>query len=129
MKVLICEDEEIMLTALEFRLKKQGLNVIVAEDGKRALEQIKQEQPDIIITGLMMPFMNGLDLITHVRHQLNNQSPIIIISALDKGDVIIQAFRLGIADFIIKPFKPEELILRIQRVIQQMNEEEIEVLL
>lgn len=119
MKILICEDEEIMLTALEFRLQRQGFEVIKAENGKRALEIIKTENPDLIVADIMMPFVNGLELITFVRKDLASTLPIIVISALEHEDTVLEAFRLGASDFITKPFKPNELILRIKKIFQE----------
>lgn len=122
MKILICEDEEIMLTALEFRLRKQGFSVVKAENGKEAIEQIKSEKPNIIIADIMMPHVSGLELIQFVREDLkDNETPIIIISALEYDDIVLEAFRLGANDFITKPFKPNELILRIKRIVQEQE--------
>lgn len=116
MKVLVCEDEEIMLTALEFRLKKQGYTVKIAENGMKALELLESFTPDIIVADVMMPLMSGLELVDHLRNVLKNNIPVIIISALELDEVILEAFRLGANDFITKPFKPSELVLRIRRL-------------
>jgi len=121
MKILICEDEEIMLTALEFRLKKQGYEVIRAEDGQVAIDKIRTEDPDLIIADIMMPHVSGLELITFVRQDLRKGIPIIVISALELDEVVLEASRLGANDFISKPFKPIELILRIKRIFQEME--------
>ena len=119
MKILICEDEEIMLTALEFRLRRQGFQVILAQDGRQALEKVQSENPDLIVADIMMPYVNGLELIQHVRTELNNDVPIIVMSAIEQDDVVLEAFKLGAKDFIAKPFKPDELILRIKRIAQE----------
>ncbi|MEL6862959.1 MAG: response regulator [Bacteroidota bacterium] len=121
MKILICEDEEIMLTALEFRLRKQGFEVMLAEDGRQAVKKVQEENPDILVADIMMPHVTGLELINFIRKDLKSSLPIIIISALEHDDVVLEAFQLGATDFITKPFKPNELILRIKRIIQEMN--------
>ena len=121
MKILICEDEEIMLTALEFRLRRQGFDVVITKDGKEALEVIKQETPDLAVVDIMMPYVSGLDLIEYVRNNLKIDLPIIVISALEQDDIVLEAFRHGATDFITKPFKPNELILRIKRIFQEMK--------
>lgn len=121
MKILICEDEEIMLTALEFRLKKQGFEVIRAEDGQVAIDKIRVEDPDLIIADIMMPHVSGLELITFVRQDLRKETPIIVISALELDEVVLEASKLGANDFISKPFKPIELILRIKRIFQELE--------
>lgn len=121
MKILICEDEEIMLTALEFRLQRQGFEVDIAENGKQAIEKIKTSSPDLIVADVMMPFVSGLELITYVRNDLGSALPIIVISALEHEETVLEAFRLGATDFITKPFKPNELILRIKKIFQEIK--------
>ena len=122
MKILICEDEEIMLTALEFRLRKQGFEVLLAENGKIALEKIKAEEPDLVVADIMMPFVSGLELIEFIRKDMRNALPIIIISALEHEETVLKAFRLGATDFITKPFKPNELVLRIKKIFQEAEQ-------
>ena len=121
MKILICEDEEIMLAALEFRLRKHGFVSLPVEDGRQAIQTLQQEMPDLIVADIMMPYVTGLELIHHVRNELNSQIPIIIISALDDDATVLEAFRLGANDFIAKPFKPNELILRIKKIQQDLQ--------
>jgi two-component system response regulator VicR len=121
MRILVCEDEEILLTSLEFRLKKQGFEIILAKDGKEAIEKIKTESPDLIVADVMMPNVSGLELITFVRKKMKSDLPIIMISAMGNDEVVLEAFRLGATDFISKPFKPSELVLRIKMVFQEME--------
>ncbi len=121
MKILICEDEEIMLTALEFRLQRQGLQVVVAKDGKEALEMIEKEAPDLVVADIQMPHISGLQLIQHVREDMKSSLPVIVISALEHDETVLEAFRLGATDFITKPFKPNELILRIRKAFQDIE--------
>ncbi len=121
MKILICEDEEIMLTALEFRLRKQGFSVILAKDGQEALTKVKEDSPDLVVVDVMMPHVSGLELIEYIRQDLKSSLPLIVISALEHDDIVLEAFRRGATDFITKPFKPNELILRIRRIFQEME--------
>ena len=125
MKVLICEDEEILLTAIEFRLRKQGYELELAKDGMAALEQIRQELPDLLVADIKMPKLSGLELIKYVRSELKSSIPIIIISSLDQDEIILEAFRLGANDFIAKPFKPAELVLRIRKILAASSEETV----
>ena len=109
-----------MLTALEFRLRRQGYTVVKAEDGREAMEKLRTEKPDLIIADIMMPHVSGLELIQHIRTDLNDkETPVIVISALEYDEIVLEAFRLGATDFITKPFKPYELILRIKRIFQE----------
>ncbi|HFC00387.1 MAG TPA: response regulator transcription factor [Phaeodactylibacter sp.] len=120
MKILVCEDEEILLTSLQFRLKKQGFDIIIAKDGKDALEKIKTESPDLVVADIMMPSVSGLELITFIRKKMKSKMPVIIISALGNDEMVLKAFELGATDFISKPFKPSELVLRIKMIFQEM---------
>ncbi len=122
MKILICEDEEIMLTALEFRLRKQGFKVVKAEDGREAVVKFLEEKPDLVIADIMMPHISGLELIQLIRNKYSSKVPVIVISALEYDDIVLQAFKLGANDFITKPFKPYELILRIRKIFQDLEE-------
>lgn len=106
-----------MLTALVFRMKKQNFEVHIARDGKEAMKYLETELPDVIVADIMMPHVTGLELIQYLRRDLNSQVPVIIISALEMDEVVLEAFRIGANDFITKPFKPNELVLRVRRLV------------
>jgi len=116
-KILIAEDESIVLSALKFRLLKEGYEVFTASDGEKALELFNTQDPDLIVTDIMMPLVSGLELITHVRTQSKRLIPIVVISAVDIEDTVLEAFELGADDFITKPLSPNELLVRIKRLI------------
>jgi len=119
MKVLICEDEEIMLTAIEFRLQKAGFGVLRAKDGEETLNMIATHQPELIVLDMVMPNTDCFEVIHHIREKMKNEAPIVLLAPIEKDDEeVLEAFRLGIQDFVIKPFKPTELILRIKRILQ-----------
>ena len=119
MTILICEHEEIMLTAIEFRMRKAGFKVVRAKNGKEAAERIAEDKPGFIVTDLVLPNTDVLGLINTVRNKQKSDVPIIMITDLDHADeVILEGFKLGANDFVTKPFKPTELILRIKRIFQ-----------
>lgn len=119
MTILICEHEEIMLTAIEFRMRKAGFKVVRAKNGKEARERIAEDQPGFIVTDLVLPKTDVLGLINYVRNEQKSDVPIIMITDLDQADeMILEGFKLGANDFVTKPFKPTELILRIKRIFQ-----------
>ena len=78
-------------------------------------------QPDLVVADIMMPFVSGLELINYIRKDLGSLLPVIIISALEHDETVLEAFRLGASDFITKPFKPNELILRIKKIFQEIE--------
>lgn len=119
-KILVVEDEELMLKALEFRLKKDDHEVIGVKDGREALIKIKEETFDLIITDIMLPFVSGLEIIGKVKKtdKLSN-IPIIVLSAVGLESVILEAFDLGIDDFITKPFNLTELTIRVKMILNR----------
>ena len=125
MKVLITEDEEILLTAIEFRLKKQGYNTLFVQDGESVITTIQLAKPDMIIIGLETPTLDVFDLINTLRKNGAATLPIIIIAELESGDNILKAMQLGADDFVTKPFKPAELVLRVRKIFQERKMESI----
>ena len=94
MKILVAEDEAIMLKTIDLRLRKDGHEVLLAEDGRKALEQIEVFCPDLIITDIMMPYASGLEIIGMVRKRQDKRIPIIILSAMGQEDVVLEAFSI-----------------------------------
>lgn len=114
-RILVCEKEEVLLTALEFRMRKQGYEVDQAPDGKVALEKIREKEPDMVIIGTEVKKVPGLDVIREIRETINPELPIIVIAPLEAEGDIMKAYQLGVNDFVTKPFKPVELVLRVRR--------------
>jgi len=121
MKILVAEDEPIMLKTIELRLKKDGYEVIAVSDGREALKQIRENTPDLLITDIMMPYSSGLELVGAVKQELPNPIPVIILSAMGQEDIVVKAFKLGADDFLNKPFSPNELSLRVKRLFGKVQ--------
>lgn len=117
MKILVAEDEPMLLKTIELKLKKEGYEVIVTADGRQAAEQIESANPDMVITDIMMPYVSGLELINLLRQKLNRKTPIIILSAMEQEKVVMEAFELGADDYITKPFSLNELVIRVKRLM------------
>jgi len=115
MKILIAEDDLLMLKTLELRLKKDGHETIIANDGREALEKIKETSPDLVISDIMIPYVSGLEIVGTLRQNTDKYIPIIILSGMGQEDVVLEAFQLGADDFITKPFSPNELSIRVKR--------------
>lgn len=120
-KILICEDEEILLTALKFRLQKQGYELFLAADGKEAQDLLKKEKPDLLVTDIEVPELNGLQLVEYVRQDLARDIPIVMIAPMEDDESILNAKAAGATDFVTKPFKPVELVLRIRCIFQALD--------
>lgn len=117
MLIMIAEDETIMSKTIEFRLKKDGHTIICAKDGKEALEKFDAYNPDLVITDIMMPFASGLELILAVRKKAGKKVPIIVLSAMGQENTVVEAFNLGADDYVIKPFSPNELAMRVKKFV------------
>ena len=115
MKILVAEDEMIMLKTIELRLKKDGHEIITCSDGREAILKIDETNPDLIITDIMMPFASGLEIIEAVKRKDGKHAKVIVLSAMGQENVVLEAFQLGADDFITKPFSPNELSMRVKR--------------
>ena len=116
-KILIIEDDELMIKILKFILNKEGYQLSVVMDGLSAVEQIHSINPDMVITDLMLPYKSGLEVIRFVKENFE-KTPIIVLSSLGEEEhSVSEAFKLGADDFIAKPFNPNELILRVKRLL------------
>ncbi len=117
-KIVLAEDNSTLSLLLKFRLEKEGYKLLIAADGKQAVELIEQHDPELILTDIMMPFISGLEVISHVRNKLNKQTPIIVFSAAGQEEMVLKAFNLGANDFMGKPFSPNELVIRVKRLLR-----------
>lgn len=124
MKILICEDEDILLTALEFRMRKAGYEVLLAKNGKEALDLLSQQKVDLVVADIEMPKMSGLELVQTIQ-KLETPTPVVIISDLEYEEEIIQSLHAGASDFVAKPFKPAELVLRAKYIFESKHEVEV----
>ncbi len=118
MLILIADDDELILRTVEHKLTNEGHEVVLARNGREAIEKIGQTALDLIITDIMMPFASGIEVLSALKIQ-DKKIPVIVLSNLGQEDVIIDAFDLGASDFIVKPFSPNELMLRVKRLINR----------
>ncbi len=116
--VLVIDDDDIMLKAIKNILNKDGFNVLTAKDGKEAFEMLDNSVYDIVITDLMMPYANGLEVVSKLRNDNEKRHVgIIVVSSVGNEETITEAFRLGADDYLKKPIMAGELLLRIRRLI------------
>lgn len=119
MKILVAEDEPMLLKTIELKLKKEGYEVITTADGREAVAKIEEMDPDLVITDIMMPYVSGLEIVAIVRKKINKRIPIIMLSAMEQEKVVMEAFELGADDYITKPFSLNELVIRVKRLMTQ----------
>jgi DNA-binding response OmpR family regulator len=118
MKILVAEDEPLMLMAIEAKLRNDGYEVVGVGDGREALKAFEASTPDLIITDILMPYTSGLELIGIVKSHTSAKIPIIVLSALGQEETVMEAFQLGADDFLTKPFNPTELSVRVKRLLK-----------
>ena len=112
-KIAIVEDEPSLIFTLQDTLENEGYRVFVAEEGEKAIEIVKKENPDLMILDLMLPGLSGYDVCKKVR-SLNYTFPIIILTARDQEIDKVTGLNLGADDYMTKPFGVKELLARIQ---------------
>ncbi len=116
MLILIAEDDELILKTIEHKLLKEGHEVILTRNGKEAIETLQQRDVDLAITDIMMPFASGIEILSAIK-SMGKDTPVIMLSSMGQEEVVLNAFDLGASDFIVKPFSPSELMLRVKRFL------------
>ncbi len=114
-RILVVEDNEILLSTMQFVLNREGYDLLLAKSGKEALSIVMEEAIDLMITDLAIPFANGYEIIDRIRKSnINKQVPVIIISGYRDDNSIVEGFEVGANDYIKKPISPLELISRVR---------------
>ena len=116
-KILAVDDEKRMVRFIQLNLEQDGFQVITAYNGTDALEQVRTQLPDLILLDIMMPDINGFDVLKKIREV--NTVPVIMLTAKGEEDDRIQGLELGADDYITKPFSPRELVSRIRAVLRR----------
>jgi DNA-binding response OmpR family regulator len=117
--ILLVDDEERIINFLKTKLKISGYDVLIATNGPEALEQFRNHEPDLVVLDLVMPRMDGFEVLKELRSF--SSVPVIILSA-KKADVDkIKGLNLGADDYLPKPFNPDELLARIEAVKRRLE--------
>lgn len=117
MKILIVDDEELLVKGIRFNLQNDGYDTVTGKDGLEAVELARQEQPDLIILDVMMPNLDGLAACTQIREFSN--VPIILLTAKTEDMDKLMGFESGADDYITKPFNILELKARIRALLRR----------
>jgi DNA-binding response OmpR family regulator len=121
-RVLAVDDEVRILNFLVSKLKASGYEVLTAANGRAGLEQVKAQEPDLIILDLLMPKMDGLEMLKQLRSF--SAVPVIILTAKGADADRIQGLQLGADDYMPKPFNPDELVARIEAIRRRLGPSE-----
>ena len=116
-RILVAEDNKLILETVVFKMKKDGYEVDTANNGRECLEKLQQSQYNLLITDLFMPFISGLEVIASVRNEMKSDLPILVLSAAGAEETVLKAFEMGADDYMIKPFSLSELSIRVKKLI------------
>jgi DNA-binding response OmpR family regulator len=117
--VLLVDDDPTLLSVLSRRVSRAGFDVQTAKSGPMALKRLEGSWPAILVVDLMMPGMDGFELCRRVKQLAD--LPIIVLSAVDASEAKVSALELYAEDYVTKPFDPDELVARIQRVLRRAS--------
>jgi DNA-binding response OmpR family regulator len=117
-RILVCDDDDLLVDLLRYRLSTRGYQVSAARDGGEALERLAEDKPDAVVLDAMMPVVDGFEVLRRIREQPATANlPVVMLSARKQERDIVGALELGASDFVVKPFIPEELIARLARLL------------
>lgn len=136
-RVLVVDDEQSIVTLLQYNLEQAGFEVITAMDGEEGRDLALSEQPDLMILDLMLPKLDGIEVCKQLRQQ-RLQTPILMLTAKDEEFDKVLGLELGADDYMTKPFSPREMIARVKAILRRTegqnrvehaleNEEHIEI--
>jgi DNA-binding response OmpR family regulator len=116
--VLIADDEPLLTELLEFRLGARGYRTVVAHDGREALAKLEEAHPEAVVLDMMMPVHDGLEVLRRMRANAEHAATPVIMLTARRGEAdVIGALELGADDYLVKPFLPEELLVRLARLL------------
>lgn len=118
-KILVVDDENDIRELVRYYLDKEGFTVLEAENGKKALDIVENEYIDLAIIDIMMPVMNGFDLVEEMKGF--KDIPVIMLTAKSQSADKLRGFSLGIDDYVTKPFDPQELLARVKTILKRYN--------
>lgn len=117
-RILAVDDTAIILTRISHTLQND-YDVITVNSGVRALKYLEQEKPDLILLDIQMPQKDGIETLKDIRSMKDREDiPVIMLTGIEDKDYVVASAKLGICDYILKPFASEDLMERIQRVFE-----------
>lgn len=119
-KILLVEDEENLALGLEYNLTEEGYDVSLAKDGREALKLFDENEFDLIVLDIMLPYYNGFEIAKHIREK-HPQMPILMLTARTQTEDKVKGLELGADDYLTKPFHLKELLLRIKGMLKRRS--------
>lgn len=119
-KILIADDEPNIVISLEFLMKREGFNVLIANDGEEAVERIRSERPDLVLLDVMMPKKNGFEVCQEVRSDPELASlRILMLTAKGRDTEVAKGLALGADAYMTKPFSTKELVAKVHSMLEE----------
>jgi two-component system, OmpR family, alkaline phosphatase synthesis response regulator PhoP len=119
-KIVVVEDEPDILEVFDYNLTREGFRVVTARDGADGLKKIRQELPDLVVLDLMLPGMDGLEVCRRLRgDDVTRALPVVMVTAKGEEADIVVGLGMGADDYLVKPFRPRELLARVRAVLRR----------
>jgi len=116
MNILVCEDNVMTLKTIEFALKKAGYIVFKALDGDQGIRLLAEEEIDLVITDINMPYTKGLELVRHINIDMEAKIPVIVVTGITNKETREHALELGAKGYITKPFDLNDMVALVKSV-------------
>ncbi len=125
LKILVCDDERHIVRLIQVNLERQGWNVVTAYDGKEGLEKVASEKPDLLVLDVMMPYMDGFEVLKSIRKDPSTEKlPVIMLTAKAQDKDVFEGYHYGADMYLTKPFNPRELVTFVKRIAAGGNGED-----
>jgi DNA-binding response OmpR family regulator len=122
MKIVVLEDEEYIAKLLNYKLSTAGYSVKLYESPENVIGDLLAEKPDLIISDVMMPYLNGVEFLKKIKLDISLKDiPVILLSALGNEEAVLKGLDAGASDYITKPFSTAELVLRVKKTLQNKH--------
>ena len=122
-KILAVDDERSIVRLIQVNLERQGYQVVTAFDGKEALEKVESEHPDMLVLDVMMPYMDGFEVLHALKkNPATRDIPIIMLTAKAQDADVARGWMTGAHAYLTKPFNPMELISFVKRIFKSLEE-------
>ena len=122
-KVLVCDDERHIVRLIQVNLERQGYTVSTAYDGKEGLEKVKAEKPNLVVLDVMMPYMDGFEVLKNLRRDPEYESlPVIMLTARAQDKDVFEGYHYGADMYLTKPFNPMELVTFVKRILDNPDD-------
>jgi DNA-binding response OmpR family regulator len=117
-KIVLIEDDTDIAKLIEFKLEREGYSIHHYIDGMEGMKGIMEILPDLVILDVMLPKVNGFQILKSIRNTTEIQRlPVIMLTAMGREQDVLKAFKTGVDDYLVKPFRPAELIVRVRKAL------------